>query len=263
MWSSGDGRPAPRAAPRSKTHAFPIVLGNFHEISLATTDIRASVEFYEQLGFCQATTTDTWSHPYGVLTDGRIFLGLHQRRFASPAITFVHPGVAGLVEQLETRGVALTTCRIEPEVFNEIGLRDPFGQPISVLEARTYSPVARDPGNMSLCGYFDQLSMPVAHFDAAREFWEPLGFVATDESDVPYVHLPLTSDHLNIAFHRPRTMDRPMLVFSAADMSTRLARLRELGVTFSDELPRGLNASENAIIEPPEGTPLLLLQSES
>ena len=239
------------------------MLGNFHEISLETADIRASVEFYEQLGFCQATTTDTWSHPYGVLTDGRVFLGLHQRRFASPAVTFVHPGVAGLIEGLETRGIALATCRIEPEVFNELGFRDPFGQAISVLEARTYSPVARNQGNLSLCGYFDELSMPVANFDTAREFWEPLGFVATDESDVPYVHLPLTSDHLNIAFHRPRTLDRPMLVFSAYDMPTRLARLRESGVTFSDELPRGLNASENAVIEAPEGTPLLLLQSET
>jgi hypothetical protein len=54
-----------------------------------------------------------------------------------------------------------------------------------------------------------------------------------------------------------------MLVFSAPDMPARLARLRELGVTFSDELPRGLNASENAVIEAPEGTPLLLLQSET
>ena len=55
------------------------MLGRFHEISIATADIRASVEFYESLGFTQAPTTDTWAHPYGVLTDGRLFIGLHQR----------------------------------------------------------------------------------------------------------------------------------------------------------------------------------------
>jgi len=225
------------------------VLGHFHEISVETADIRASVEFYEQLGFCQATTTDTWSHPYGVLTDGRLFLGLHQRRFTSPAVTFVHPEVAGLVPGFETRDIPLTVCHIDPE--------------ISVLEARTYSPVARSPVKMSLCGYFDEFSMPVANFETAKEFWEPLGFVATDESDMPYVHLPLTSDYLNIAFHRPRTLDRPMLVFTDSDMSARIARLRELGISFSEELPRGLDASRNALIESPEGTPLLLLQSES
>ncbi len=239
------------------------MLGHFHEISVETTDIRASVEFYEQLGFSHATTTDTWSHPYGVLTDGRIFLGLHQRRFASPAVTFVHPGVAELVPALEARGIALTRCEIGPEVFNQIGFRDPFGQSISVLEARTFSPVDRHAAEMSLCGYFEELSMPVANADAAREFWEPLGFVATDEMDLPYVRLPVTSDRLNIAFHRPRTLDRPMLVFSAADMRSRIARLRELDVRFSEELPRGLDAAENALLESPEGTPILLLQSES
>lgn len=238
------------------------MIGHFHEISLETADIRASVEFYEQLGFCQATTTDTWAHPYGVLTDGRLFLGLHQRRFTSPVVTFVHPGVASLVPEFETRGISLTRVHVEPEVFNEIGFRDPFGQPISVLEARTYSPVASSPLKTSLCGYFDELSMPVASFETAKEFWEPLGFVATDESDDPYLRLPLTSDYLNIAFHRARTLDRPMLVFSDPDMGSRLGRLRDLGVSFSDELPRGLDAAENALIESPEGTSLLLLRSE-
>jgi catechol 2,3-dioxygenase-like lactoylglutathione lyase family enzyme len=239
------------------------VLGPFHEISLETADIRASVEFYEQLGFSQATTTDTWSHPYGVLTDGRIFLGLHQRRAASPAMTFVHPGVADLVSELEAREIALTRCEIGPEVFNEIGFRDPFGQAITVLEARTYSPVTRRPADVSLCGYFEEVSMPVAHFDTARAFWEPLGFVATDEADLPYVHLPLTSDHINIAFHRPRTLDRPMLVFSDENMRARIERLRDLNFHFSEELPRGLDANQNALLESPEGTPILLLQGES
>ena len=245
------------------------MLGYFHEISIETADIRASVEFYERLGFSQATTTDTWSHPYGVLTDGRIFLGLHQRPgaslgqgFASPAVTFVRPGVAELVPELEARGIALTRCAIAPEVFNHLGFRDPFGQAISVLEARTFSPVARRPADTSLCGYFHEFSMPVANAEAAKEFWEPLGFVATDEMDLPYVHLPLTSDRLNIAFHRPRSLDRPMLVFSDADMRSRIARLRELDVRFSEELPRGLDASENALLESPEGTPILLLQGE-
>lgn len=236
------------------------MLGQFHEISLQTADIRASVEFYERLGFFQAPTADTWSHPYGVLTDGRVFLGLHQRRFSSPTLTFVHHEVASLVPQLEASGIALTLCNTGPEIFNQIGFRDPFGQAVSVLEARTFSPVER---RDSLCGYFDQLSLPVAKPEAAKEFWEPLGFVATVETDEPYVHLPLTSDHLNIAFHRPRTLDRPVLVFSDPGMPSRLARLRELDLAFADELPRGLDTTENALIEAPEGTLLLLLKDQS
>jgi catechol 2,3-dioxygenase-like lactoylglutathione lyase family enzyme len=238
------------------------VLGRFHEISIATGDIRASVEFYESLGFTQASTTDTWSHPYGVLTDGRLFIGLHQRRAAPLALTFVLPNVASQLAAFESHGIALTLCRIGDEVFNEIGFLDPFGQAITVLEARTYSPATREPSDVSLCGYFDALSMPARNFETARAFWEPLGFVATDESEAPYPHLTFTSDHLDIAFHRPRTLDVPLLVFRDPEMPARIAQLREQGARMSDELLRGLDPTNNAIIESPDGTLLLLLHDE-
>ncbi|HYB33381.1 MAG TPA: VOC family protein, partial [Steroidobacteraceae bacterium] len=65
------------------------LLGTFHEISIVVPDVRAAVEFYERLGFTQATTTDAFAHPYGVLTDGRLFIGVHQRTGPSPILTFV------------------------------------------------------------------------------------------------------------------------------------------------------------------------------
>lgn len=250
-------------APPPDGTPFPRVLGHFHEVGLETADIRESVEFYERLGFTQATTNDTWQHPYGVLTDGRLFLGLHQRGGPPVTLTFVRPGVAEHLADFAARKIELSVCRTGEEVFNEIAFSDPFGQSVSVLEARTYSPVTRRPTELSLCGYFGEVSLPVSDFAAAKEFWEPLGFVATDEAEAPYVHLPLTSDHLDLAFHRPRTYDAPMLVFSDPDMPARIARLRERGVALSSELPRGVPAGANAIIEAPEGTVLLLLHEES
>jgi catechol 2,3-dioxygenase-like lactoylglutathione lyase family enzyme len=239
------------------------LIGRFHEISIQTDDIRASVEFYERLGFTQASTTDTWTHPYGVLTDGRIFVGLHQKRFASPALSFVHTEVATFASSLEALGIEIETRHTGDEIFNELGFRDPDGQAVRVLEARTYSPVTRRQEATSLCGYFIEYSMPTASFETARDFWEPLGFVATEEPDAPYAHLPLTSDHLDIAFHRPRTLDRPMLVFRDPEMRVRLAKIRALGVREAGELPRGLPPAANALLESPEGTPLLLLEGES
>ncbi len=239
------------------------MLGRFHEISIATADIRAAVEFYERLGFTQAPTNDTWSHPYGVLNDGRLFIGLHQRHAPSPALTFVLPGIARHLAALESRGIELTVRKTGDDVFNEIGFLDPFGQAVTVLEARTYSPVARGAADVSLCGYFDGISMPARNFETAKAFWEPLGFVATEEAETPFAHLPFTSDHLDIAFHRPRTMDVPLLVFRDADMPARIRRLREQGVGISDELPRGLEPDDNALIESPDGTMLLLLSGES
>jgi hypothetical protein len=50
-----------------------------------------------------------------------------------------------------------------------------------------------------------------------------------------------------------------VLVFRDTNMRERLARLRDLSLAFSSELPRGLDAAANALLESPEGTPLLLL----
>ena len=103
------------------------MLGVFHEISIRTDDILASVEFYESLGFRQCVAGDTWPHPYGVLTDGRIFLGLHQYRFPSPAITFVRQDIARHVPEFTALGIELAFAKTGDDSFNEIGFLDPAG----------------------------------------------------------------------------------------------------------------------------------------
>ena len=47
-------------------------------------DVPASLAFYESLGFVQARVGDAWSHPYAVVTDGRLFLGLHEHDSMRP-----------------------------------------------------------------------------------------------------------------------------------------------------------------------------------
>ncbi|HEY8051556.1 MAG: VOC family protein [Steroidobacterales bacterium] len=237
------------------------LVGRFHEFSVVTQDIRACVAFYEQLGFTPAATNDALAHPYGVLSDGRLHLGVHQRSAPTPTLTFVRPGVGSSLPAYDAAGIELTVCRTGEDVFNEIGFNDPFGQAITVLEARTYSPTARAAADVSLLGDFAEVSLPASDFAAAQAFWEPLGFVAADEAQQPYAHLPLTSDTLDIAFHHPRTCDRPMLVFRSADMAARVTRLHELGVETSP-LPRGIPAAGNALLQGPDGTVLLLLQDE-
>jgi catechol 2,3-dioxygenase-like lactoylglutathione lyase family enzyme len=238
------------------------LLGRFLEIGISTADIRASVEFYEGLGFSQAQTADTWAHPYGVLTDGRIFLGLHQSSFASPQLTFVRAGVAGFARELEARGERLLYAHTAEHEFNRLAFNDPTGQVIVLLEARTYSPVMRRPQGICGCGYFEEFSVPSADFAAARRFWEESGFVATEEAQLPYPHLPLTSDHLDIAFHAPHLLDRPLLVFRDHGMEERLAKLRDSAAGTWREPPQGLNPKANALLLAPEGTALLFLDED-
>jgi len=235
--------------------------GTFHEFSVAVDDVRGGVEFYERLGFSQAPTTDTFSHPYGVLTDGRLSIGLHQRGGPSPILSFVRPGISASLAAFAAAGIHLTRANTGEEVFNEIAFRDPFGHEVAVLEARTYSPVARDATEVSLCGDFAEVSLPAGDFTEAQAFWEPLGFVAAEEALVPYPHLTLTSDHLDLAFHRPALSTVPLLVFRAADMPSRLERLRTLGFEVAPAPAAVQAAAGSALLEAPGGTPLLLLEA--
>ena len=237
------------------------MLGKFHEISVQTTDIADSVAFYERLGFAHAGTTDTWQHPYGVMTDGKLFLGLHQFKFPSPTITYVHPGVAEHSHVIERQGIDIAWKRFGDDAFNELGFVDPSGQPVRVQEAPTHFASDRERGESSLCGDFAEFSLPAGEFEPMRAFWEPLGFVALGESETPYLRMSMTSDHIDLAVHRPRTLDRPMLVFATADMGERIERLRALGVGMSNDLPRGLDPRHSALLEAPEGTALLLINA--
>ena len=237
------------------------MLGRFHEISIGTGDIGESVAFYERLGFSQCGTTDTWPHPYGVVTDGKIFLGLHQFRFPSPTLTWVHADVAQHAHVVEKRGIELAWKRVGDEVFNEFGFLDPSGQPVRVQEAPTHFASDRDGSEPSMCGDFAEYSIAAAEFAPLREFWEPLGFVALDEQETPYPRMSMTSDHLDLAVHRPRTLDAPLLVFVAADMGERIERLGTQGIELDGDLPRGLDPRHSALLRAPEGTALLLINA--
>ena len=62
-----------------------MIASGFLEISVHTPEIQDSLAFYESLGFVQATVGEVWPYPYAVVTDGRLFLGLHGAPVPAPA----------------------------------------------------------------------------------------------------------------------------------------------------------------------------------
>jgi hypothetical protein len=237
-------------------------LGRFLEISIGTPVIRESLEFYEALGLVQAAVGETWSHPYAVVTDGHLFIGLHGREIPSPSLTFVLPELHLGVSRLKERGVGFEEERFGDDVFNRAQLRDPGGLSVMLLEARTFSPPQLDAPIESACGYFSELGLPTrAAADEARTFWESVGFVALDEEAQPFPRTPLVGDGLDLALYRTRSLRKPVLTFEDGEMTHRLTRLRARGIQVSDEMPDTLDEASNGVLIAPEGTRLLLLSA--
>ena len=234
------------------------MLGRFLEVSIQAPDVLESLAFYERLGFSQAMVGETWSHPYAVVTDGRLFIGLHRYEFPSPSLTFVQPDLMRRLDDIEALGIELAFRRVGNDVFNEAGFTDPNGQMITLLEARTFSPPQRASTDTSWLGWFDEFALPVRDLMASCEFWERLGFVSAETADEPYPRIGLTSDTLDVGLLRTSHLDRPALVFKEPEMPERIRRLRESGFEFSGELPRMLDPARNAMLIAPEGTPILL-----
>jgi catechol 2,3-dioxygenase-like lactoylglutathione lyase family enzyme len=256
------GRRELSAAPRNAPLFFApfiAVLGRFLEYSIPTADIRVSLDFYTNLGFSQAEVGETWPHPYAVVTDGRIHLGLHRLPEAAPALTFVKSDLLRHLEALEQVGVRFEFRRLGNDVFNELGWLDPSGHLIRMVEARTFSPLKRAATEMSLCGYFAEIALPSSGTPFAKEYWEKLGFVGMDEFEAPLPHVSCTSDSIDIGLYEAAHLPLPTLVFETGDVREAVKRLADAGVSPSPQLPRALRDRSAVLLTAPEGTPILLM----
>jgi catechol 2,3-dioxygenase-like lactoylglutathione lyase family enzyme len=231
------------------------VLGDFLEISLATRDILASIEFYRKLGFSEAPVGSSWKHPYTVMTDGRLYLGLHERDAASPALSFVLPELTRRMGSFEALGIEFAVCNIELHHFNELGFLDPDGQMVTLLEARTYSPVHAAHVEASLCGYFLEYRMPVRRGAESAHFWEALGLIVTppEEGVTPYHQASWSGINLGLQEAGPKA--RPTLVFTNGKLEETAALLDMHGLEIQKDT-QGLRLTT------PEGLNLLLCPEE-
>jgi catechol 2,3-dioxygenase-like lactoylglutathione lyase family enzyme len=239
------------------------VLGRFLEFSLATPDIQASLDFYIGLGFSSAEVGDAWPHPYAVVTDGRICLGLHQESIPAPSLTFVKPDLLKHLDSLERKGIEVQFRHLGNDVFNEIGWYDPSGQLVRLIEARTFSPSKRLERDTSRCGYFLEIAVPAPDRELAKAYWEDFGFVGMDELEDRLPHISCTSDFIDLGLYHPADLRRATLRFEVDDVGGTLAHLADKGIVPNGEMPPGLRSVPAAVLLAPEGTPILLTGSLS
>jgi catechol 2,3-dioxygenase-like lactoylglutathione lyase family enzyme len=222
------------------------MLGDFLEISLSCRDILASLEFYHKLGFVEAPVREAWKHPYTVVTDGRLYIGLHAREALPPALSFALPELRSHLPALEAMGIEFAYCNIELHRFNEMGFADPDGGMVALLEARTYSPVYSEV--QTLCGYFLEYRLPVRDEEATLRFWDALGLMA-DKDETGQARVSWSG--INIVLEPRNARSRPALVFANSDLDVAASLCEMRGLTMQNDT-RGVHLTT------PEGLTLTL-----
>jgi predicted lactoylglutathione lyase len=233
------------------------MIGRFLELSVQTDDILASVEFYEHLGFRQLQVGETWTHPYAVLTDGRIPIGLHRYEFESPALTFVLPDLAAKLPHIERNGITFKFRKLGADEFNEAGLIAPDNQMLTLLEARTYSPPSFDDTDFSLLGRLTEWSLPVHDLERATKMWESLGFRLAAQHTDPHPRALLSGEDIVVGLHERPALKRPVLCFTCKDLDQTMGYLIEQGLHLEPERSP-VDGGPGFALRTPEGLRLLL-----
>ncbi|MEA5444946.1 hypothetical protein VCB98_03835 [Gammaproteobacteria bacterium AB-CW1] len=218
-------------------------LGRLLELSLDCEAVLDSLHFWQGLGFESIPVGDVWPHRYGVMSDGRLCLGLHDYRFPSPSLTFVTPDLPEQVRQLEQSGIDFAFIKLGPNQFNEAGFFDPSGQTVCLLEARTFSPPPFRQESFSLPGHFRALRRRTRDPEKAAIFWEDLGLIPSPDAEGI---TEVCAEGFNLQFSR--SGPEVSLVFETPELEARLAKLeydghplRRMGQEAEIQAPDGLN----------------------
>jgi hypothetical protein len=242
------------AGMKETTH----LLGRFLEFGIHTPDILQSLGFYKLLGFQELKIGDVWKHKYTVVSDGALNIGLHERKFEGPALTFVHHDLARQARSMVDHGFDFKYLRIDRDVFNELGFFDRDKNLITMIEARTFSP-ADEFTNDSLCGNWFEISLPVKDAMHAAQFWAPLAPALLRLREEPTVHMRFNAGEMSLGLSESIALDGPSLCFRCDDMDAVWTAIAQHGFTFK-EFP-GFEGALMAL-QAPEGTTLYLFRED-
>jgi hypothetical protein len=197
-------------------------LGRFLEFSVHTPEILDSLRYYKLLGFSEQSIGDAWSHKYAVLSDGVLCIGLHDREFDSPSISFVQQDLARHARSMTDHGFHFTVMHLDEDVFNELGLSDRDGNRITMLEARTFSNTD-EYGNDSVLGTWFELSLPVRDAVRSARFWGSVAPAVLRLREEPTTHMRFDVGGIPVGLSESIALESPALCFKCPDKDTLMA----------------------------------------
>lgn len=226
--------------------------GHYLEFSVHTPDILESLEFYKTLGFTEREIGDVWPHKYAVVSDGVLYIGLHDREFDSPSITFVQKNLAKRARKMTDHGFNFDFMHLDEDVFNELGLADHDGHTVTMLEARTFS-AGDEFDNDSVCGTWFELALPVRDAVHSARFWASVAPVLLRMREEPTTHMRFDAGGIALGLSESIALTSPSLCFKCHDRDALFAVIDKHGLKHK-KFPGFEGAF--VVLKAPEGTML-------
>ena len=233
-------------------------LGRFLEFSIRTPDILESLSFYRLLGFTDREIGDVWTHKYAVVSDGILNIGLHDRVFDAPAITFVHHNVAKRARKMSDHGFDFSFMRLGEEVFNELGLADLDGHMVTMLEARTFTGTD-ELDDDSVLGTWFELSLPVRDAVHSARFWAAVAPNVLRVREEPTTHMRFEAGGIALGLSESIALKAPSLCFRCRDKQALMDTIAKHGLEY-EKFP-GYEGAFVAVVAP-EGTRLYAFEED-
>lgn len=227
-------------------------LGRFLEFSVRTPDILDSLGFYKALGFTELDSGEMWSHKYAVVSDGLLNIGLHDREFDAPAVTFVRENLAKHARAMADHHFDFTHMQLGEESFNELGLNDRDGHFVMMVEARTFNPGDEDDDDSALGTWFE-MSLPARNVVRSARFWASVAPNLLRMREEPTMHMRFDAAGAAIGLSESIALEGPSLCFKCPDKDALEAVIERHGIP-SQRFP-GYEGAFLAI-KAPEGTML-------
>jgi hypothetical protein len=233
-------------------------IGRFLEFSVRTPDILESLHFYKTMGFVELDIGEVWQHKYAVVSDGELNIGLHDREFDAPAITFVQQDIAKHARSMNDHGFNFSFMQINEDAFNELRFSDHDGHMVTMLEARTFN-LSEDAENDSKCGRWFELTLPVKDALRAARFWAPIAPALLEMREEPTTHMRFEADGVPLGLSESIAVTAPSLCFKCPDRQDLMDLIEQQGMTY-EKFP-GFEGAFVAI-RAPEGTALFAFDED-
>ncbi len=204
-------------------------LGRFLEFSIRTPDILESLSFYRLIGFSDREIGDVWAHKYAVVGDGILNIGLHDRVFDAPAVTFVQQDLAKHARSMTDHGFDFSFMRLDEDVFNELGLADRDGHMVTMLEARTFTG-SDEFEDDSILGTWFEVSLPVRDAVRSARFWAAVAPNLLRMREEPTTHMRFDAGGAPLGLSESIALKAPSLCFRCQDKDALFAAIERHGL---------------------------------